>query len=146
MLLKKCPIDDTCHHSDPKNASTTPLSTTQNSAAIVTTPNTYTQEPMYAGCLVGSSSVIGSVFSTRRRTDAVHPVSGSATGSGAVAAVCSTVPGVLSLLIMRLLPPVRRERCDERQHEEQHHHADEDEVRQRDEDEAPMNVWSGRVH
>ena len=40
MLLKKCPSDDTCHHSDPKNESTTPLSTTQKSAAMVTTPKT----------------------------------------------------------------------------------------------------------
>ena len=69
MLLKKWPTDDTCHHADPKKASTTPLITTQNSAAMVTTPKTYTHEPMYAGCLVGSNSVIGSVFSTRRRTD-----------------------------------------------------------------------------
>src|SRR5579863_3992926 len=52
-LLKKWPIEDTCHHADPKNARTTPLSTTQKSAAMVTTPNTYTHEPTYDGCLVG---------------------------------------------------------------------------------------------
>jgi hypothetical protein len=40
MLLKKWPIEDTCHQADPKKASTTPLSTTQNRAAMVTTPKT----------------------------------------------------------------------------------------------------------
>src|ERR1017187_4498151 len=145
VLLKKWPTDDTCHQADPKKASTTPLITSQNSAAMVTTPKMYTHEPIYAGCLVGSSSVMGSVFSTRRRTEAVQPVSSSTTG-GAVVAAGSTVCGAPASLITGLLRPMRRERRDQSKHEQQHHHADEDEVRQRDENEAPVNVWSRRVH
>jgi hypothetical protein len=129
VLLKKWPTDDTCHHADPKNASTTPLITSQKSAAMVTTPKTYTQDPMYAGCLVGSNSVMGSVFSTRRRTEAVQPVSSSTTDGAAVGAG-STGTGALTSVITGLLRSMGRERRDERQHEQQQHHADEDEVRQ----------------
>src|SRR3984893_11392233 len=100
---------------------------------------------MYAGCLVGSNSVMGSVFSTRRRTDAVQPVSSSARG-GAVTGVGATVPGAMSSLIAGPLPPVGGKRCDQCGNGEQLHHADEEEIRQRDENEAPVNVGSRRVH
>src|SRR5487761_1243999 len=46
-LLKNLPTLETCHHCGPKNESTTPLTITQTSAAIVTTPKTYTHEPTY---------------------------------------------------------------------------------------------------
>src|ERR1700692_4750175 len=88
---------------------------------------------------------MGSVFSTRRRTAPVQPVSSSA-ASGDVTAVGSTDPDALWSLITGTLRPVRRKRCDQGENEEQHHHADEDEIRQRDEDEAPVNVGSRRVH
>src|ERR1017187_3613880 len=88
---------------------------------------------------------MGSVFSTRRRTEAVQPVSSGSTTADA-GAFESTVPGGLSLLIAGLLRPVRRERCDQREDEDQHHHADEDEVRQRYENEAPVNVGGWRIH
>ena len=39
-LLTKRPVVETCHHVGPKNASTTPLRTTQTRAAMVTTPKT----------------------------------------------------------------------------------------------------------
>src|ERR1700692_1025870 len=100
---------------------------------------------MYAGCLVGSNSVMGSVFSTLRRTDAVQPVSSSAE-DGVGAAARSMGSGALSLLIARLLRAMGWERRNECENEEQHHHADEDEIRQRDENEAPVNVGSRRVH
>src|SRR5215469_8291175 len=58
-LLKNRPSGDTCHQAEPMNASTMPLMTTHTSAAMVTTPNTYTHDPTYAGCRVGSSSLIG---------------------------------------------------------------------------------------
>src|ERR1700674_2447211 len=88
---------------------------------------------------------MGSVFSTRRRTDAVQPDSSSA-ARGKLVAVWSIAPGSPSLLIAGFLPPMRRERSDQREDEEQHHDADEDEVRQRNENESPVNVWGRRVH
>jgi hypothetical protein len=56
-----------CHPADPKKASTTPLSTTQNSARSPQTLCAYTQDPTYAGCRVGSGSVSGSVVATLLR-------------------------------------------------------------------------------
>src|ERR1700730_10668606 len=83
---------------------------------------------------------MGSVFSTRRRTAAVQPVASSSAASGDVTAVGSTDPDALWSLITGTLRPVRRKRCDQGENEEQ------DEIRQRDEDEAPVNVGSRRVH
>ena len=44
-LLKNRPRSEICHQADPIRARTLPLPTTQTSAAMVTTPKTYTQEP-----------------------------------------------------------------------------------------------------
>src|SRR6202022_3658745 len=44
-LLKKRPTLDRCHHWGPNAANTTPLSTTQTSAAMGTTPKTKTEAP-----------------------------------------------------------------------------------------------------
>src|SRR6202035_4582423 len=88
---------------------------------------------------------MGSVFSTRRRTDAVQPDSSSAAG-GRLVVAWSIAPGSPSLLIVGFLPPMRLERSAQCEDEEQLHHADEDEVRQGNENESPVNVRGRRVH